>query len=72
MKRRGSVRGRADAGTGSGPGVERVITMLREVVRVDQDVVQIHDYRDINHIGEDIIHEPLESGQGIHEPFGHH
>ena len=26
MKRRGSVRGRADAGTGSGPGVERVIT----------------------------------------------
>ena len=27
MKRRGSVRGRADAGTGSGPGVERVITV---------------------------------------------
>ena len=27
MKRRGSVRGRADAGTGSGPGVERVITL---------------------------------------------
>ena len=26
MKRQGSVRGRADAGTGSGPGVERVIT----------------------------------------------
>ena len=26
MKRRGLVRGRADAGTGSGPGVERVIT----------------------------------------------
>ena len=27
MKRRGSVRGRADAGTGSGPGMERVITV---------------------------------------------
>ena len=27
MKHRGSVRGRADAGTGLGPGVERVITM---------------------------------------------
>ena len=26
MKRRGSVRGRADAGTGSGPGMEQVIT----------------------------------------------
>ena len=26
MKRRGSVRGRVDAGSGSGPGVERVIT----------------------------------------------
>ena len=28
MKRRGSVRGRAGAGMGSGPGVERVITVL--------------------------------------------
>ena len=27
MKCRGSVRGRADAGMGSGPGVERVITV---------------------------------------------
>ena len=31
MKRQGSVRGRADAGTGSGPGVERVITVLTGV-----------------------------------------
>ena len=31
MKRRGSVQGRADAGTGSGPGVERVITVLSHV-----------------------------------------
>ena len=26
MKHRGSVRGRADAGTGSGPGMEQIIT----------------------------------------------
>ena len=46
--------------------------VLFGVIRIHQDVVQLHDYRDVNHIGEDIIHEPLESGRGVHEPFGHH
>ena len=31
MKCRGSVQGRADAGTGSGPGVERVITPTHSI-----------------------------------------
>ena len=30
-------------------------------VRVDQDVIQINDDTDVNHIGEDVIHEPLKS-----------
>ena len=35
MKRRGSVRGRADAGMGSGPGVERVITTACPMKKLD-------------------------------------
>src|SRR5882672_1844908 len=31
------------------------------VVRVDEDVVQIDDDNDINHVREDVIHKPLES-----------
>ena len=35
-------------------------------------IFQVHDYRDVNHIGEDIIHEPLKTSQGIGEPLRHH
>ena len=46
MKRRGSVRGRADAGTGSGPGVEQVITQsqdeLQQVTRWVLDILRCH------------------------------
>src|SRR5882672_1190309 len=31
------------------------------VVRVDEDVVQIDDDNDINHVREDVVHKPLES-----------
>jgi len=48
-----------------------VCQMLFWVVGVDEDVIQVDNYRDINHIGEDVIHEPLESSWGIGEPFGH-
>ena len=34
MKRRGSVRARADAGMGSGPGVEQVITLSQDAAHV--------------------------------------
>ena len=56
------------------PG-EHVLDMgqvLFRVVRIHQDVIQVHNYRDVNHISEDIIHEPLEPSQGIHEPLRHH
>ena len=46
--------------------------VLFGVIGIHQDIIQVHDYRDVNHIGEDIIHEPLETGQGVSEPLGHH
>ena len=53
MKRRGSVRGRVDAGTGSGPGVERVITRAQggegvrgfvEDIKVGETMARIKSY----------------------------
>ena len=38
--------------------------VLFGVIGIHQDVVQVYNYRDINHIGEYIIHEPLETGWG--------
>ena len=32
----------------------------------------MYDYGDINNIGEDVIHEPLETRWGIGEPLRHH
>ena len=46
--------------------------VLFGVIGIHQDIIQVHDYRDINHIGEDIIYEPLEAGQGVGEPLRHH
>ena len=46
--------------------------VLLGVVGIYQDIIQVHDYRDINHIGEDIIHEPLKTSWGVGEPLGHH
>ena len=42
------------------------------VIGVYQDIVQVYDYRDINHIGEDIVHEPLETRWGIGETLRHY
>jgi len=46
--------------------------MLFWVVRIDKDVIQINDYRDVNHISKYVIHEPLETGRCSGKPFGHH
>ena len=51
------------------PDVGRV---LLRIVGVYQDIIQVYYYKDINHVGEDVIHEPLETRQGIGEPLGHH
>ena len=46
--------------------------VLFGVIRIHQNIIQVHDYRDVNHISKDIIHEPLETGWGIGEPLGNH
>src|SRR5882724_13483979 len=46
--------------------------MFGNVVRVDEDVVQIDDDNDVNHICENVIHKPLKSCWGISKPFRHY
>ena len=46
--------------------------VLLQIVRVYQDIIQVYYYGDVNHVGEDVVHEPLETRQGIGEPLGHH
>ena len=46
--------------------------VLPQIVRVYQDVIQVYNYGDVNHISEDVIHEPLETCWGVGEPLGHH
>ena len=46
--------------------------VLLWIVGVYQDIIQVYDYGDVNHIGKDVIHEPLETRQGVGEPLRHH
>ena len=46
--------------------------VLLRIVGVYQDIVQVYNYRDVNHIGEDVVHEPLETRWGVGEPLRHH
>ena len=47
-----------------------VLPVVREVVGVNEDIVEIDDYGDINHIGEYVVHESLERGGSVGETFG--
>src|SRR5712664_3202911 len=49
-----------------------VSLVFGNVVRVDEDVVQIDDDNDVNHVHEDVVHKPLESGWSISKPFRHY
>src|SRR5882724_3799016 len=51
------------------PNVEFV---LRNIVRIDEDVIQIYDDYDINHIRENVVHKSLKSGGCISKPFRHY
>src|SRR5882724_3022132 len=42
------------------------------VVRIDENVVQIYDDNDIDHICEDVVHKPLKICQRISKPFRHY
>ena len=47
--------------TESGKDLPDMVRVLLQIVRVYQDIVQVYDYRDVNHIGEDVVHR---EGQG--------
>ena len=41
------------------------------VVGIDEDVVEVNDYADIKHVGEDVVHESLKSGWSVGESEQH-
>ena len=45
--------------------------MIKGVIRVKQDVVEVNEYAYIQQVGKNIVHEMLECGQGISESKGH-
>src|SRR5882672_3189100 len=49
-----------------------VSLVFSNVVRVDEDVIQIADDNDINHVHEDVIHKLLESHWSSSKPFRHY
>ena len=58
--------------TESGKDFPDVGRVLLRIVGVYQDIIQVYYYGDVNHVGEDVVHEPLETRWGIGEPLGHH
>ena len=46
--------------------------MLCEVVRIDQDVVQIDNDIDVYHIRENVVHESLKSCGSVSKAFWHY
>jgi len=46
--------------------------VLGHIVRVDEDVIQIDDDCDINHVCENVIHKSLKGCGCIGEPFRHY
>ena len=48
-----------------------VRAMRGMILRVNENVVQIDDDRDIQHISEDVVHEPLEGCWRVRKTEGH-
>jgi len=46
--------------------------VLGNIVGIDEDVIQIYDDYDVNHICENVIHKSLKSGRCISKPFRHY
>jgi len=46
--------------------------VLRNIVGIDEDVVQIYDDYDVNHIHENLIHKSLKTSRCICKPFRHY
>src|SRR5882672_8535800 len=49
-----------------------VSLVFGNVVRIDEDVIQIDNDNDVNHVCEDVVHKPLESRWCISKPFRHY
>ena len=45
--------------------------MLGVVLGVDEDIVEIDDYEEIDHVREDVVHKRLESGRRVRHPERH-
>ena len=46
--------------------------MLLEATTIHEDIVEVHNYVLMEHIAEDLVHQPLEGRWSIGEPEGHH
>jgi len=46
--------------------------VLRDVVGIDEDVIQIYDDYNVNHIHENVVHKSLKHGRCISKPFRHY
>ena len=46
--------------------------MLLGILRVNEDIIQIHQYKVIEVLSENVIHEPLECCWGIAQAKRHH
>jgi len=46
--------------------------VLGHIVRVDEDVIQIDDDCDVNHICENVVHKSLKGCRCISNPFRHY
>ena len=48
-----------------------MLSVFGDVVGVDQYVVQVNHYRDVEHVGENVVHEMLEGGRRIRKSERH-
>ena len=46
--------------------------VLGDIVGIDENVVQIHDDTNIEHVGENVVHKSLEGCWCISKPFRHY
>ncbi len=48
-----------------------VCPVLRGIIGIDEDVVEVYDYRNIKHVSKNVIHEALERRRSIGESKRH-
>ena len=66
------ITGKRSVSTESAEYFPNMEFVLGNVVRIDEDVVQIYDDYNIDHIHENVVHKSLKSGRCISKPFRHY